>query len=101
MWHVWGEGRSAYLKEGDHLEDRGAVGRVILKLILEKWEGMDWMALAQDRDRWRTLVNAVMNFRVPSFVAEDLLASQEELCSMQLVRDTRFITIAISVKLNV
>jgi hypothetical protein len=29
------------------------------------WYGMDWIDLAQDRDRWRALVNMVMSLRVP------------------------------------
>jgi hypothetical protein len=29
------------------------------------WGGMDWIAVDQDRGRWRALVNTVMNLRVP------------------------------------
>jgi hypothetical protein len=29
------------------------------------WSGMDWIDLAQDRDRWRALMNVVMNLEVP------------------------------------
>jgi len=38
-----------------------------IKMVLQEVErrGTDWIELAQHRDRWRTLVNAVMNLRVP------------------------------------
>ena len=55
------------LRERDHLGDPGRDGRIIFRWIFRKWDvgGMDWIELAQDRDRWRALVNAVMNLRVP------------------------------------
>jgi hypothetical protein len=48
------------------LEDSGIDGRIILKWIFERLNGgMDWINLAEDRDRWQALVNTVMNLRVP------------------------------------
>jgi hypothetical protein len=46
---------------------------------------MDWIHLAQDRDRWRTLVNTVKNMSKNSWAAERLVAFQEALTSMGLV----------------
>jgi len=52
--------------EGDHLEDLGIDARIILKLICKNGIGKhNWIELAQDRDKWRAVVNAIMNFQVP------------------------------------
>jgi hypothetical protein len=48
------------------LGNPGLDGRIILKWIFERLDGgMDWISLAKDRNRWRALVNTVMNLRVP------------------------------------
>jgi len=61
----WGSRR-----ERDHWGYLGVDGRIILGRISRKWDvgvwnGLGWIGLAQDRDRWRTLVSAEMNLRVP------------------------------------
>jgi hypothetical protein len=55
------------MRKGDHLEDPGVDGRIILKCIFKKWDGwiMDWIVWAQDMDRCWALVFVVMNLRVP------------------------------------
>jgi hypothetical protein len=41
------------------------VDNIKIDLKEVKWDGRDWIDLAQDRDRWKAHVNAVMNLRVP------------------------------------
>jgi hypothetical protein len=67
------EGRGAYRVLVGRPEGRRPLGRPRprwennIKMDLQEvgWGGMDWIDMAQDRDRWRAVVSAVMNLRVP------------------------------------
>jgi len=57
---------------------------IALKWINERWSGVDWVQLIQDRNKRGTLVNAAMNLRVPynterSWLPEQLSTSHDEL----------------------
>jgi hypothetical protein len=45
--------------------NRRSVDNIIMDLLEIGWGVVDWIGLAQDRNRRRALVNAIMNFRVP------------------------------------
>ena len=67
-----GEERGAYRVFVGKPEGKRPLGRprrrwVDIRMDLEEvgCGYVDWIGLAQDRDRWRTLVSAVMNLRVP------------------------------------
>jgi hypothetical protein len=68
-----GEKRNAYKLLVGKPEGRKLLGRprrrlvdnIRMDLVEVGWSVVDWIGLAQDRDRWRALMNSVMNLRVP------------------------------------
>jgi hypothetical protein len=67
-----GERRGAYRlsmmkpERKRNMEDPGVSGKIILKVFFRKWDkGMYLIDLAQNKDRWGTLVSAIINLRVP------------------------------------
>jgi hypothetical protein len=41
------------------------VDNIKMDLLDIEWGDVDWIGLVQDRDKWRALVNVVINLRVP------------------------------------
>jgi hypothetical protein len=80
MQPVWGKEnvhtcfKWGNLTESDHLEYVTSYWKIILKWIFKKWNGgMEWIDLAQERDRRRAVVNEVRNLRC-SLNGENFLA---------------------------
>ena len=70
MWHIWETGKvraGIWWGDGKRLLGRPRHRWEDIKMGIQKlrWGGVEWIGLAQDRDRWRALVNTVMNLRVP------------------------------------
>jgi hypothetical protein len=72
-WHVARMGdKNAYRLLAGKSEGKRPLGRprrrwvdnVKIDLVEAGFGGMDWIYLGQDRDKWRALVNPIMNFRV-------------------------------------
>jgi hypothetical protein len=68
-----GEKRKAYRLLVENPEGRRPLGRprrrwlddIRVDLVEVEWGNVYWIGLAQDRDRWRALVNSVLNLRDP------------------------------------
>jgi hypothetical protein len=68
-----GAKRNAYIMLAGKLERKRPVGRprcscmdnIKMDLREIRWDGVDWIDMAQDRDQWSALVNTVLNLRVP------------------------------------
>jgi hypothetical protein len=73
MQHEWGEKKNAYRLLVGKPEGKRPLGRprhswvdkIRMDLGEIGWGGVDWICLAQDKNRWRTLVNSVLNLPVP------------------------------------
>jgi hypothetical protein len=55
------------LRERDDLEDPGVTWEDNIKMSIQEvgWGHMDWIDFVQNRNRWRAVVNVVMNLLVP------------------------------------